>query len=238
VTVADRRKISFSETHARLLAILIIALCAACSFFAVATFYLLKTRSNVKIEIVELAPPKVETPEFEETVKLTEIPLSTPTEYLIEEFDYQKIIVGATEVVEKGTQVSVYTVDGESALKIINSSGTDYVFGKLNDDLYTVALIGDYAAPGMIPSRSLYGVFVFSLTDREYAFEKLLAMRAAGYPSYLMHFIKDARDWYSLVLGAFTDIDSAEDFNSTLDWKKVMQVASVSRPGFVGRISP
>lgn len=231
-------QIRLTEMQARLLAILIIALSIGFVSFTLATFFVLKSRSNVQVEIVEVPPPKIEVPTKSSTSTEPSTEYVTPSIYRIEEFDYKKLIIQAVEVVEKGASVSIYVLQSEDALKVIRGSNLPFLICQYSQDTYTVGIIGDYVFQNLTPMRTLYGVLVLSVVNKETAMERVLAFRSAGYPAYLMHFIRDGRDWYSLVIGAFSDVNSAEDFNKKLNWTEVMKIAGTQRPGYVGRITP
>lgn len=233
-----RGQIKLTEIQARVLAILIIVLSIGFVSFTLATFFVLKNRSNVKVEIVELPPPKIEVPTKESTSSQPTTEYVSPPFYRIEDFDYKKLIAQAIEVVEKGVNLSVYVLQAEDALKAIRGSNLPFLICQHSKDTYTVAVVGDYTFQNLTPMRTLYGVLVLSVVNKETAMERVLAFRSAGYPSYLMHFIRDGRDWYSLVIGAFSDVNSAEEFNKKLNWTEVMKIAGTQRPGYVGRITP
>ncbi len=231
-------QIRLTENQARILAILIIALSIGFVSFTLATFFILKSRSNIQVEIVEVPPPKIEVPVSASTSTESTVEYVTPSIYRIEEFDYKKLITQATEVIEKGANLSVYILQSDDALKIIKGSNLGFVICQYTKDTYTVGVVGDYTFGNLTPMRTLYGVLVLSVVNKESALEKMLAFRSAGYPAYLMHFLREGRDWYSLVIGAFSDVNSAEDFNKKLNWTEVMKIAGTQRPGYVGRITP
>lgn len=231
-------QIKLTETQARILAILIIALSIGFVSFTLATFLILKSRSNIKVEIVEIPPPRIEVPTKESTPSQPATEYVSPSFYKIEEFDYKTLITQAAEVVEKGTKMSVYVLPSEDALKAIRGSNLEFLICQYSSDTYTVGIVGDYTFQNLTPMRTLYGVLVLSVVNKETAMERMLAFRSAGYPAYLMHFARDGRDWYSLVIGAFSDVNSAEDLNKKLNWAEVMKIAGTQRPGYVGRITP
>ncbi len=232
-----RNQIRLTDIQARVLAILIIVLSIGFVAFSLATFILVKTRQSVRIEIVELPPPKVEDiPAKSEQVVETET-VAAPV-YKVEEFDYKKLLIEATEVVSRGTSVSVYVVESEDALKIIRGSNSPFLIHQYDEKTYTVCVVGDYKYTNLSPSKTLYGILVFSTINFDAALQRTLAFRSAGYSAYLMKFQREGRDWYSLVLGAFADLASAEAYNSKLNWNEVMRIAGSVRPGYVGRISP
>lgn len=230
-------QIRLTEIQARILAILIIALSIGFVSFTLATFFILKSRSNVKVEIVEIPPPKIEVP-IKASTSTESVEYVAPPIYRIEEFDYKKLIIQASEMVEKGANISVYTLQSEDALKVIRGSNLPFLICQYSKDSYTIGIVGDYVFQNLTPMRTLYGVLVLSVVNKETAMERVLAFRSAGYPAYLMHFMRDGRDWYSLVIGAFSDVNSAEDFNKKLNWTEVMRIAGTQRPGYVGRITP
>jgi len=230
-------QIRLTETQARILAILIILLSVGFVSFTLATFFVLKTRSQIQVEIIELPPPKIEVPAGTSTTSQS-TEYVTPALYRIEEFDYRKLVTQATEVVERGAALSVYILQSDDALKLIRGSNLPFLICQSSKDAYTVAVVGEYGFQGLTPMRTLYGVLVLSVVNKEAALERTLALRSAGYPAYLMHFVRDGRDWYSLVVGAFSDVNSAEDFNAKLNWTEVMRIAGTQRPGYVGRVAP
>ncbi|HOJ87931.1 MAG TPA: SPOR domain-containing protein [Pseudothermotoga sp.] len=231
-------QIRLTDTQARILAILIIVLSIGFVSFTLATFFILKSRSNVQVEIVEVPPPKIEVPVKNSTPTESVTEYVNPSIYRLEEFDYKKLITQATEVVERGANLSVYVIQSEDVLKIVRGSNLPFVICQYSKDTYTVAVVGDYSFQNLTPMRTLYGVLVLSVINKETALERVLSFRSAGYPAYLMHFVRDGRDWYSLVIGAFSDVNSAEDFNKNLNWTEVMKIAGTQRPGYVGRIAP
>ncbi|GAB4316234.1 MULTISPECIES: SPOR domain-containing protein [Pseudothermotoga] len=232
-----RRQIKLTEMQARILAILIIALSVGFVSFTLATFFLVKSRSSVRIEIVEMPPPKIELP-AEQSSPATITEYSTPQIYMVEEFDYKELIVQATEMVEKGEIFSVYLLQSEDALKVIRGSNLPFLICQTLDGFYTVAIVGEYTLKDVTPMRTIYGVLVLSVVNKDSALERALALRSAGYPAYLMHFTRDGRDWYSVVVGAFNDVNSAEDYSQKLNWEEIMKIAGTNRPGYVGRVAP
>ncbi len=234
-----RNQIRLTDLQARILAILIIVLSVGFVAFSLATFILVRTKQAVRIEIVELPPPKVETPtESLPTGTVPAVETAHMPIYRIETFDYKKLLIDAKEVIDRGTPVSTYVVESEDALKIIRGSNLPFVICQYDQKTYTVSVIGDYSYANLSPTKTLYGVLVFSTTNLDAALQRMLALRSAGYAAYLMKFQREGRDWYSLVLGAFADVNSAESYNSKLNWNEVMRLAGSSRPGYVGRVSP
>ncbi|MEN3009145.1 SPOR domain-containing protein [Pseudothermotoga sp.] len=233
-----RREIRLTDTQARLLALLIVILSVGFVGFSLATFFILKSRENVKIEIVEISPAKIEIPAPQEKTEPVKIPEQPREFYKVETYDYAKLVVEATELIEKGAKVSTYVLEPSEALGVLRTAKKPFFITELSKDACCISFVGGHTIEGKREYNTLYGVFVLSSTSKDLALERMLALRSAGFPAYLMKFTKDGRDWFTLVVGAFPTNDLAEEFNKNLDWSRVMRISGASKPGYTGRISP
>ncbi|MCS7174934.1 SPOR domain-containing protein [Pseudothermotoga sp.] len=233
-----RREIRLTYTQARLLALLVVILSVGFVGFSLATFFILKSRENVKIEIVEIPPAKIEIPIPQEKAEPAKIPEQPREFYRVETYDYAKLVVEATELIERGTKVSTYVLEPSEALGVLRAAKKPFFITELSKDACCISFVGGHAIEGKREYNTLYGVFVLSSTSKDLALERMFALRSAGFPAYLMKFTRDGRDWFTLVVGAFPTSDSAEDFNKNLDWSRVMRISGASKPGYTGRISP
>lgn len=233
-----RREIRLTDTQARLLALFIVILSVGFVSFSLATFLILKGREKVRIEIVELSPARIEIPVPQEKVEPTKIPEQTREFYRVEVYDYAKLMVEAVELVERGTKVSTYVLEPNEALGILRASKKPFLITELSKDTCCISFVSGHTIEGKREHYTLYGVFVLSSTSKDLALERMFALRSAGFPSYLMKFTRDGREWFTLVIGAFPTNDLAEEFNKNLDWSRVMRISGANKPGYTGRISP
>jgi len=109
---------------------------------------------------------------------------------------------------------------------------------EISSETCCISIVGGHKLQDKREYTALYGVFVLSSTNKDSTLEKMLALRSAGYPSYMMKFTRDGRDWFTVVVGAFPTIELAEEFNKNLNWNEVMRISGTSKVGYAGRISP
>ncbi|HBT38904.1 MAG: Sporulation domain protein [Thermotoga sp. 50_1627] len=234
-----RREIKLTDTQARILALLIVIFSVGFVGFSLATFFLVKSRESVRIEIVELPPAKIEVPQQTEQESEQPIaPQQLTTVYQQETYDYRKLLLEATEMVEKGVTVSTYVLKPSEALGVIRGANKPFLITQLSSETCFVSVVGGHRLEDRREYTTLYGVFVLSSTNKDSALEKMLALRSAGYPSYMMKFTRDGRDWFTIVVGAFPTFELAEEFNRNLNWNEVMRISGASKVGYAGRISP
>lgn len=233
-----RREIRLTDTQARILALLIVIFSVGFVGFSLATFLILKNKENVRIEIVEIPPASIEVPKVEERVEEPTIAPQLLEVYEVETYDYRKLVLEATEMLEKGVSVSTYVLRPSEALGVIRAANKPFLITQASTDTCFVCLVGGHKLQDEREYTTLYGVFVLSSTNKNAALERMIALRSAGYPSYLMKFTRDGTDWFTVVVGAFPTLDSAEEFNRTLDWDEVMRISGANKIGYVGRISP
>jgi hypothetical protein len=233
-----RREIKLTDTQARILALLIVIFSLGFVGFSLATFLLVKSRESVRIEIVELPPAKVEVPKVEQKTEQPTVPQQITEVYRLETYDYKKLLLEATEMVERGVTVSTYVLEPNEALGVIRAAKKPFLITQLSREMCSISVVGGHKLQDRREYTTLYGVFVLSSTNKDSALERMLALRSAGYPSYLMKFTRDGRDWFTVVVGAFPTIESAEEFNKNLNWNEVMRISNVSKPGYAGRVSP
>lgn len=234
-----RREIRLTDTQARILAILIVILSVGFVGFSLATFLLMKNRENVRVEIVEIPPAKIEVPQIEKpATEQPAPPLELPGVYTVETYDYRRLILQAAEMLERGVEVSCYVLEPNEAVGVIRTAKKPFLISQISSDTCIVVFVGGHRLQNKPEQKSLYGVYILSSTNKESALERMFALRSAGYPSYLMKFTRDGRDWFTLVVGAFPTLELAEEFNRNLNWNEVMKISGASKPGYTGRISP
>jgi len=117
-----RREIKLTDTQARILALLIVIFSVGFVGFSLATFLLVKSRERVRIEIVELPPTKIEVPQTEQEFEEPIVPEQLTGVYQQETYDYKKLLLEATEMVEKGVTVSTYVLEPNEALGVIRAA--------------------------------------------------------------------------------------------------------------------
>ena len=209
-----RRGFRLTDIQAQILITLIIVMLIVIAVQAAYIFYLKMLKSRVDFEIVEIQPPKVEvvTPQSTSvTEPSTPVQESTPDVYEVKEFDYQELLNEAVEVIPQ-PPVSVFVVSADEALKIVKSHEGGGAISRLDDDTYTVVLKGEVRIPGLMAQKSVYGVHIVAYYRKEPALEKVRSLRREGYPSYVSHFKREYRDIYSVVLGLFPTVESAERY--------------------------
>uniref|UniRef100_A0A832IFG7 SPOR domain-containing protein n=1 Tax=Pseudothermotoga hypogea TaxID=57487 RepID=A0A832IFG7_9THEM len=233
-----RREIKLTDTQARILALLIVIFSVGFVGFSLATFLLVKSRERVRIEIVELPPTKIEVPQTEQEFEEPIVPEQLTGVYQQETYDYKKLLLEATEMVEKGVTVSTYVLEPNEALGVIRAADKPFLITEISSETCCISIVGGHKLQDKREYTALYGVFVLSSTNKDSTLEKMLALRSAGYPSYMMKFTRDGRDWFTVVVGAFPTIELAEEFNKNLNWNEVMRISGTSKVGYAGRISP
>jgi len=231
-------KVSLSTTQARILFWIVVIL--ACSVIGLFSYniYLKWKLKNVEVKIVEIKPVVLNIPEKVEVEEeeVTEIPTSLIFEE--EKFDYEELMMKATDTIEKGQEVSVFVLNSSDSLRVIKASELPYLITRISTDTYVVALIGNFQPPSLIPQKTIYGVYVITTLSKTHASEISFDLRLLKLPSYVLIFEREGTIYYSVVVGAFPTYNMARDFYDKMDWELIMEKLGLRSPGFAGRVTP
>jgi hypothetical protein len=167
-----RREIKLTDTQARILALLIVIFSLGFVGFSLATFLLVKSRESVRIEIVELPPAKVEVPKVEQKTEQPTVPQQLTEVYRLETYDYKKLLLEATEMVERGVTVSTYVLEPNEALGVIRAAKKPFLITQLSREMCSISVVGGHKSQDRREYTTLYGVFVLSSTNKDSALER------------------------------------------------------------------
>ena len=231
-------KVSLSTTQARILFwVVVILACTVIGLFSY-NIYLKWKLKNVEVKIVEIKPVVLNIPEKVEVEEeeVTEVPTSLIFEE--ERFDYEELMMKATDTIEKGQEVSVFVLNPDDSLRLIRASKLPYLITRVSTDTYSVALMGNFQPPSLVPQKTVYGVYVITSLSKTHADEIAFDLRLLKLPSYVLIFEREGTTYYSVVVGALPTYNMAKDYFDRMDWKLIMEKLDLRSPGFAGRVTP
>jgi len=231
-------KVSLSTTQARILFwVVVILACTVIGLFSY-NIYLKWKLKNVEVKIVEIKPVVLNIPEKVEVEEeeITEVPTSLIFEE--ERFDYEELMMKATDTVEKGQEVSVFVLNPDDSLRLIRASKLPYLITRVSTDTYSIALMGNFQPPSLVPQKTVYGVYVITSLSKTHADEIAFDLRLLKLPSYVLIFEREGTTYYSVVVGALPTYNMAKDYFDKMDWKLIMEKLDLRSPGFAGRVTP
>jgi len=231
-------KVSLSTTQARILFwVVVILACTVIGLFSY-NIYLKWKLKNVEVKIVEIKPVVLNIPEKVEVEEeeITEVPTSLIFEE--ERFDYEELMMKATDTIEKGQEVSVFVLTPDDSLRLIRASKLPYLITRVSTDTYSVVLVGNFQPPSLVPQKTVYGVYVITSLSKTHADEIAFDLRLLKLPSYVLIFEREGTTYYSVVVGALPTYNMAKDYFDRMDWKLIMEKLDLRSPGFAGRVTP
>jgi len=231
-------KVSLSTTQARILFwVVVILACTVIGLFSY-NIYLKWKLKNVEVKIVEIKPVVLNIPEKVEVEEeeITEVPTSLIFEE--ERFDYEELMMKATDTIEKGQEVSVFVLAPDDSLRLIRASKLPYLITRVSTDTYSVVLVGNFQPPSLVPQKTVYGVYVITSLSKTHADEIAFDLRLLKLPSYVLIFEREGTTYYSVVVGALPTYNMAKDYFDRMDWKLIMEKLDLRSPGFAGRVTP
>ena len=231
-------KVSLSTTQARILFwVVVILACTVIGLFSY-NIYLKWKLKNVEVKIVEIKPVVLNIPEKVEVEEeeVTEVPTSLIFEE--ERFDYEELMMKATDTIEKGQEVSVFVLTPDDSLRLIRASKLPYLITRVSTDTYSVALMGNFQPPSLVPQKTVYGVYVITSLSKTHADEIAFDLKLLKLPSYVLIFEREGTTYYSVVVGALPTYNMAKDYFDRMDWKLIMEKLDLRSPGFAGRVTP
>ncbi len=230
------RKFKLTSTQARILISIIVILMATIAIESAYIIYLKYQKSSYRVEIVKIRPPRIETPKPTPTTETT--PVKPPPVYEKEKFDYEKLISESALYIPNATPISVFVLSSKDALKLIRSQNRPFIITRIDDDQYSVLFEGDVEVKGLVPQKRAYGVYVVTYTISKLAEDKAKLLRERGYPAYVRRFNRGGKDYFSTVIGALPDLDTAREFLRKLNWDEIKSVTGVRREGYAGWVAP
>lgn len=137
-------------------------------------------------------------------------------------FDYNLLVSRMAENLPSSamSNVYVYSVDGENALKIAKST-QNYVIDQDNKS-YVVLTLSN-VMPELKPMQSAYTVITEPIKDSKEAFKSVVNFRALGISSFSI----STANGYVICLGVFTREDKAKSFYYSQDWVELSKYGYV-----------
>ncbi|PHJ12999.1 hypothetical protein IM41_06570 [Fervidobacterium sp. SC_NGM5_G05] len=153
-----------------------------------------------------------------------QIAQSEENKYLkdLTKFDYNLLVSRMAENLPSSamSNVYVYSVDGENALKIAKST-QNYVIDQDNKS-YVVLTLSN-VMPEVKPMQSAYTVITEPIKDSKEAFKSVVNFRALGISSFSI----STANGYVICLGVFTREDKAKSFYYSQDWVELSKYGYV-----------
>ncbi len=153
-----------------------------------------------------------------------QITQSEENKYLkdLTKFDYNLLVSRMAENLPPAvmSNVYVYSVDGENALKIAKST-QNYIIAQ--DDKSYVLLTLSNIMPELKPLQSAYTVMTDPIKDSKEAFKSVVNFRTLGISSFSV----STSNGYIICLGVFTREDKAKSFYYSQDWVELSKYGYV-----------
>ncbi|HPC25494.1 MAG TPA: hypothetical protein PLQ59_08290 [Fervidobacterium sp.] len=135
-------------------------------------------------------------------------------------FDYDLLVSRMAENLPEGT-FYLYTVDGETALKIAKRT-QNYVIDRGSGGKYYVVTTKN-VMPDLKSSNAFYTIKTNVITDSKEAFKSVVNLRTVG----ISAFSVTTKGGYSICMGIFTSENEARDFYYGQDWTELSKYATV-----------
>ena len=135
-------------------------------------------------------------------------------------FDYDLLVSRMAENLPEGT-FYLYTVDGETALKIAKKT-QNYVIDRGSGGKYYVVTTKN-VMPDLKSSNAFYTIKTNVITDSKEAFKSVVNLRTVG----ISAFSVTTKGGYSIYMGIFTSENEARDFYYGQDWTELSKYATV-----------
>lgn len=135
-------------------------------------------------------------------------------------FDYDLLVSRMAENLPEGT-FYLYTVDGETALKIAKKT-QNYVIDRGSGGKYYVVTTKN-VMPDLKSSNAFYTIKTNVITDSKEAFKSVVNLRTVG----ISAFSVTTKGGYSICMGIFTSENEARDFYYGQDWTELSKYATV-----------
>jgi hypothetical protein len=135
-------------------------------------------------------------------------------------FDYDLLVSRMAENLPEGT-FYLYTVDGETALKIAKKT-QNYVIDRGSGGKYYVVTTKN-VMPDLKSSNAFYTIKTNVITDSKEAFKSVVNLRTVG----ISAFSVTTKGGYSICMGIFTSENEAKDFYYGQDWTELSKYATV-----------
>lgn len=135
-------------------------------------------------------------------------------------FDYDLLVSRMAENLPEGT-FYLYTVDGETALKIAKRT-QNYVIDRGSGGKYYVVTTKN-VMPDLKSSNAFYTIKTNVITDSKEAFKSVVNLRTVGVSAFSV----TTKGGYSICMGIFTSENEARDFYYGQDWTELSKYATV-----------
>ena len=135
-------------------------------------------------------------------------------------FDYDLLVSRMAENLPEGT-FYLYTVDGETALKIAKKT-QNYVIDRGSGGKYYVVTTKN-VMPDLKSSNGFYTIKTDVVTDSKEAFKSVVNLRTVGVSAFSV----TTKGGYSIYMGIFTSENEARNFYYGQDWTELSKYATV-----------
>ena len=225
-----KRGIKLTDGQARFIIWLVLFLSIALALESGYLIYLKFSKYTAKVEIVEVPPVVIKTPTGIEASKKNH----TSNEIRFFKLDYQEMINSSLEYLEHDATVSIYMLDEKGVERALGACNGPFFITQVSTDLYSLLLTKDCTPVSRIPQRTAYGIYLLAVSSEGFARAKMLDLREIGLPAFVVHFVKDDKDYYSTVIGAFPSPGVARNFLKKLDWDWILSQTHLRERGYVG----
>ncbi len=225
-----KRGIKLTDYQARFIIWLVLFLSIALTLESGYLIYLKFSKYTAKVEIVEVPPVVIKTPEEIGTSKNP----STSNQIKFFKLDYREMINSSLEYLEHDATVSIYMLDKKGVERALGACSNPFFLTQVSTGLYSLLLTQDCTQVSRIPQRTAYGIYLLAVSSEGFARAKMLDLREIGLPAFVVHFVKNGKDYYSTVIGAFPSPGVARTFMEKLDWDWILSQTNLRERGYVG----
>lgn len=173
--------------------------------------------------IVVVTPESTKlTGQTNQTAQATQSTQVDENKYLkdLTKFDYDLLVSRMAENLPENT-FYLYTVDGETALKIAKKT-QNYVIDRGSGGRYYVVTTKN-VMPDLKSSNSFYTVKTNTIADSKEVFKSVVNLRTVG----ISAFSVTTKGGYSIYMGIFTSENEARNFYYGQDWTELSKYATV-----------
>ncbi len=228
----EKEKIVFTNKQVIVLSWIIIILSVLVIIEGVYLIYIKFEKSNTHVVIKEVQPVVIETPTLQvENSSAINLKTDQIVEFKINATD---LVNTSLEFMDEASKVAIYTLSEKDLERALGACDGDYFVTEFSTSLYLLLLTKDCEKISKIPQRTVFGIYLLAVSSEGFARAKMLDLREMGIPSFVLHFKKKEKDYYSTIIGAFPSRDAGREYLKRLDWDAILEKTNLRERGFVG----
>ncbi|MCD6449733.1 MAG: hypothetical protein J7L34_04420 [Thermotogaceae bacterium] len=228
----NRKKITFTNRQLVIISWIIVILSIVVILESAFLLYLKFEKATTHVKVKEIPPVIFNVPQMENS---SQIDVNIETEQIKAfEINATSLLNNSFEFADEASKVAIYTLTGKDLERALGSCEGQYFVTEVSTDLYSLVLTKDCKNISKIPQRTVFGIYLLAVGSEGFARAKMLDLREMGLPSFVLHFTRQEKDYYSTVIGAFPSRDMGQSYLKKLNWDEILEKTNLRERGFVG----